>query len=32
LRVALAVTGLMTLAIGIYPDPFLRLALSSLPR
>ncbi len=26
LRVSLAVTGLLTLAIGIYPEPFLRLA------
>jgi NADH-quinone oxidoreductase subunit N len=26
LRVALGVTGMMTLAIGVYPEPFLRLA------
>jgi NADH-quinone oxidoreductase subunit N len=26
LRVALAVTGLLTLAIGVYPEPFLRMA------
>lgn len=32
LRVALAVTGVMTLAIGVYPEPFLRLAQSSLIR
>jgi NADH:ubiquinone oxidoreductase subunit 2 (subunit N) len=25
LRVALAVTGFMTLAVGIFPEPFLRL-------
>jgi NADH-quinone oxidoreductase subunit N len=30
LRVALVLTGLATLAIGIYPEPFLRLAQSSL--
>jgi NADH-quinone oxidoreductase subunit N len=30
LRVALAVTGTLTLAIGIYPEPFLRLAQTSL--
>ena len=30
LRVALAVTGALTLAIGIYPEPFLRLAQTSL--
>jgi NADH-quinone oxidoreductase subunit N len=29
LRVALGVTGLLTLAIGIYPEPFLRLAQNS---
>jgi NADH-quinone oxidoreductase subunit N len=32
LRVALAVSGVMTLAIGIYPEPFLRLAQTSLLR
>ena len=32
LRVALGVSGLMTLAIGIYPEPFLRLALTSVIR
>src|SRR5436190_6056406 len=32
LRVALAVSGLLTLAIGIYPEPFLRLAQVSLLR
>ena len=32
LRVALAVTGVMTLAIGIYPEPFLKLAQTSLLR
>jgi NADH-quinone oxidoreductase subunit N len=32
IRVALAVTGLLTLAIGIYPDPFLRLASTSILR
>jgi NADH-quinone oxidoreductase subunit N len=32
LRVALATAGLMTLAIGIYPEPFLRLAQGSLLR
>jgi NADH-quinone oxidoreductase subunit N len=30
LRVALAVTGVLTLGIGIYPEPFLRLAGTSL--
>ncbi|HUO32669.1 MAG TPA: NADH-quinone oxidoreductase subunit N [Bryobacteraceae bacterium] len=30
LRVALGVSGFMTLAIGIYPEPFLRLASTSL--
>lgn len=30
LRVALAVSGIMTLGIGLYPEPFLRLAQSSL--
>lgn len=30
LRVALALTGVMTLAIGVYPEPFLRLAATSL--
>jgi NADH-quinone oxidoreductase subunit N len=29
LRVALAVTGVMTVLIGVYPEPFLRLAQSS---
>jgi len=32
LRVALALTGLMTLAVGIYPEPFLRAAQNSLMR
>jgi NADH-quinone oxidoreductase subunit N len=32
LRVALALSGLLTLAIGIYPEPFLRLAQVSLLR
>jgi NADH-quinone oxidoreductase subunit N len=32
LRIALAVTGIATLAIGIYPEPFLRLAQTSLFR
>jgi len=32
MRVALAVSGVMTLAIGIYPEPFLKLAQSSLLR
>jgi NADH-quinone oxidoreductase subunit N len=32
LRVALAVTGVLTLAIGVYPEPFLRLAQTSLIR
>jgi NADH-quinone oxidoreductase subunit N len=32
LRVALGVSGLMTLVIGIYPEPFLRLAQTSLLR
>jgi len=32
LRVALVVTGVMTLVIGIYPEPFLRLAETSLMR
>jgi NADH-quinone oxidoreductase subunit N len=32
LRVALAVTGVLTLVIGIYPEPFLRMAQSSLLR
>lgn len=32
LRLALAVSGVMTLAIGIYPEPFLRLAQTSLLR
>ena len=30
LRVALAVSGIMTLGIGLYPEPFLRLAQTSL--
>ena len=32
LRVALAATGLLTLGIGVYPEPFLRLAMESLSR
>lgn len=32
LRVALAVTGLLTLAIGVYPEPFLRMTSNSLVR
>ena len=32
LRVALGVTGLLTLLIGIYPEPFLELAKTSLAR
>jgi NADH-quinone oxidoreductase subunit N len=32
LRVALGITGVLTLAIGIYPEPFLRLAQTSLWR
>jgi NADH-quinone oxidoreductase subunit N len=32
LRVALGVTGFLTLAIGIYPEPFLRLAQTTLAR
>jgi NADH-quinone oxidoreductase subunit N len=32
MRVALAVSGVMTLVIGIYPEPFLKLAQSSLLR
>ena len=32
LRIALALTGIATLAIGIYPEPFLRLAQTSLFR
>ena len=32
LRVALAASGLLTLGIGIYPEPFLRLAQTSLMR
>jgi NADH-quinone oxidoreductase subunit N len=31
LRVALAVSGILTLGIGLYPEPFLRLAQTSLP-
>jgi hypothetical protein len=30
--VALAVSGVLTLVIGIYPEPFLRLAQTSLMR
>lgn len=32
LRFALAVSGVLTLAIGVYPEPFIRLAQSSLTR
>jgi NADH-quinone oxidoreductase subunit N len=32
LRFALAVSGLLTLAIGVYPEPFIRLAQTSLVR
>ncbi len=32
LKVALAMTGLMTLAVGIYPEPFLTMAQASLVR
>jgi NADH-quinone oxidoreductase subunit N len=32
LRFALGVTGLLTLAIGIYPEPFLQMAQTSLLR
>jgi hypothetical protein len=32
LRLALGVSGFFTLAIGIYPEPFLRLAQTSLLR
>jgi NADH-quinone oxidoreductase subunit N len=32
LKVALGITGALTLAIGIYPEPFLRLAQTSLVR
>ena len=32
LRIALGLTGVLTLAIGIYPEPFLRLAQTSLMR
>jgi len=32
LQVALVVTGIVTLAVGIYPEPFLRLAQTSLGR
>jgi NADH-quinone oxidoreductase subunit N len=32
MRVALGVTGVLTLLIGIYPEPFLLLAQTSLPR
>jgi NADH-quinone oxidoreductase subunit N len=31
LRVALAATGLMTIVVGLYPEPFLRLAQTSVP-
>jgi NADH-quinone oxidoreductase subunit N len=31
LKVALAVTGLLTILIGVYPEPFLRLAQTSVP-
>ena len=30
LRIALAVSGVLTLVIGVYPEPFLRLAQASL--
>ena len=30
LRLALGITGVMTLAVGIYPEPILRLAQSSI--
>jgi len=30
LRLALGITGVLTLAMGVYPEPFLRLAQSSL--
>jgi NADH-quinone oxidoreductase subunit N len=32
LRLALGVTGVLTLAIGIFPEPFLRMAQTSLLR
>jgi hypothetical protein len=32
LRMALGVSGLATLAIGVYPEPFLRMAATSLLR
>jgi NADH-quinone oxidoreductase subunit N len=32
LRLALAASGLLTLGIGVYPEPFLRLAMESLTR
>jgi NADH:ubiquinone oxidoreductase subunit 2 (subunit N) len=32
LRMALGLSGIMTLAIGLYPEPFLRLAQASLIR
>jgi NADH-quinone oxidoreductase subunit N len=32
LQVALVVTGIITLVVGIYPEPFLRLAQTSLGR
>jgi NADH-quinone oxidoreductase subunit N len=31
LRVALALTGIMTVAIGVFPEPFLRLTATSIP-
>lgn len=31
LKVALAVTGILTVVIGVYPEPFLRLAQTSVP-
>jgi len=30
LRLALGITGVLTLAMGVYPEPFLRLAQGSL--
>jgi NADH-quinone oxidoreductase subunit N len=32
LRVALAASGLLTLGIGVYPEPFLRMAMGALTR
>jgi NADH:ubiquinone oxidoreductase subunit 2 (subunit N) len=32
MRLALVITGIMTLGIGIYPEPFLNLAQTSLLR